>query len=77
VKCAEIARGCAAWRGSRNRHGTGAARHGSLGAVVAYSWERLSDEQREALSNLAVLRGTFSRDAAESVGLAALRTVTS
>lgn len=78
VPCAEIAASLAERAGElRTRHVDRAARHGSLAAVVAYSWERLSAEQRDALSGLAVLRGTFSREAAESVAHAGLRTLTS
>src|SRR5262249_33204460 len=78
VPCGEIASGLRARaRELANRHANRAARHDSLGAVVAYSWERLTPEQREALSDLAALRGSFSREAAEAVGRAALRTLTS
>jgi len=57
----------------RNRHVNRTARHDSLTAVVAYSWERLPAEQREALAALAAFHGTFSREAAEKVALAGLR----
>jgi predicted ATPase/DNA-binding SARP family transcriptional activator len=76
VPCAEIAAGLDAQaRELRSRHVNRAARHDSLAAVVAYSWDRLPLEQREALSGLAVLRGTFSREAAEFVAHAGLRTL--
>jgi predicted ATPase/DNA-binding SARP family transcriptional activator len=74
VPCAEIASGLvASAQELRNRHANRAARHDSLGAVVAYSWDRLPIEQREALSGLASLRDTFSREAAEFVAHAGLR----
>jgi predicted ATPase/DNA-binding SARP family transcriptional activator/predicted negative regulator of RcsB-dependent stress response len=77
VPCADIAAGLRARaKELASRHSNRAPRHGSLAAVVAYSWERLPAEQREALSDLAVLRGTFSRGAAEAVARAALRTLT-
>jgi predicted ATPase/DNA-binding SARP family transcriptional activator/tetratricopeptide (TPR) repeat protein len=77
VPCAEIAAGLRdRARALSNRHANRAARHGSLGAVVAYSWDRLPAEQREALSDLAALRGTFSREAGEAVARAGLRTLT-
>lgn len=77
VPCAEIVQGLQARAQElRNRHLNRATRHDSLGAVVAYSWDRLPLEQREALSGLAVLRGTFSREAAEFVAHAGLRTLT-
>ena len=76
VPCAEIAAGLEAQaRELKSRHVNRAARHDSLAAVVAYSWDRLPLEQREALSGLAVLRGTFSREAAEFVAHAGLRTL--
>lgn len=76
VPCAEIAAGLrSSAQELRNRHANRASRHDSLGAVVAYSWDRLPLEQREALSGLAALRGTFSREAAEFVAHAALRTL--
>jgi predicted ATPase/DNA-binding SARP family transcriptional activator len=77
VPCAEIAQGLEARAQElRNRHLNRALRHDSLGAVVAYSWDRLPLEQREALSGLSVLRGTFSREAAEFVAHAGLRALT-
>ena len=77
VPCADIAAGLRQRaRELASRHTNRAPRHGSLGAVVAYSWDRLPAEQREALSDLAALRGTFSRSAAEAVARAALRTLT-
>ena len=76
VPCAEIASGLrSSAQELRNRHVNRGARHDSLGAVVAYSWDRLPLEQREALSGLACLRGTFSREGAEFVAHASLRTL--
>ncbi|MEQ1505718.1 MAG: winged helix-turn-helix domain-containing protein [Myxococcota bacterium] len=48
-----------------NRGATG--RHGSLHAVVAWSWDRLPEEHRDALADLAVLDGGFGIAAAEAV----------
>ncbi len=53
-----------------NRHVNRVERHHSLGAVVAFSWERLTDELRQALSGLAVLVGTFSSEAASEIASA-------
>ena len=53
-----------------NRHLNRVERHRSLGAVVAFSWERLTDELRQALSGLAVLVGTFSSEAASEIASA-------
>ncbi|MBL8523253.1 MAG: tetratricopeptide repeat protein [Betaproteobacteria bacterium] len=53
-----------------NRHRNRVERHRSLGAVVAFSWERLTDELRQALSGLAVLVGTFSSEAAGEIASA-------
>jgi predicted ATPase/DNA-binding SARP family transcriptional activator len=76
VPCAEIAASLGERAGElRNRHVNRAARHDSLGAVVAYSWERLPPEQREALSGLGVLVGSFSREAAEQVAQAGVRSL--
>ena len=76
VPCAEIAAGLEHQaRELKSRHLDRAARHDSLAAVVEYSWERLPLEQREALSGIAALRGTFSREAAEYVAHAGLRTL--
>ncbi|HEX4333877.1 MAG TPA: tetratricopeptide repeat protein [Usitatibacter sp.] len=76
VPCAEIAASLAEHATQlATRHVNRAARHHSLGAVIAYSWDRLPAEQREALSALAVLRGTFSREAAEHVARANVRTL--
>ena len=76
VPCAEIAAALAERAAElRNRHVNRAARHDSLGAVVAYSWERLTAEQRDALSALAVLVGSFSRESADQVAQANARTL--
>ncbi|QJR11654.1 hypothetical protein DSM104443_02733 [Usitatibacter rugosus] len=77
VPCAEIASSLRERAQElRSRHVNRAARHQTLGAVVAYSWERLPAEQREALSGLGALHGSFSREAAEHVAQASLRTLT-
>lgn len=76
VPCSEIAASLASRAAElRSFHVNRAARHTSLGAVVAYSWERLPAEQREALEGLACLVGSFSREAAESVAHAGVRTL--
>ncbi len=53
-----------------SRHKNRVARHHSLGAAVAFSWERLTDELRQALSGLAILLGTFSTEAAAEIASA-------
>ncbi|MEP7155896.1 MAG: BTAD domain-containing putative transcriptional regulator, partial [Betaproteobacteria bacterium] len=53
-----------------NRHANRVERHHSLGAVVAYSWQHLDDDQRIALASLAVLRGSFTNEAAREVAYA-------
>jgi predicted ATPase/DNA-binding SARP family transcriptional activator len=76
VPCAEIATSLDEHASQlRSRHVNRAQRHHSLGAVISYSWERLPAEQRDALSALSVLRGTFSREAAEQVAHANVRTL--
>jgi len=78
VPCAEIAASLRTRAAElRNRHVNRDARHDSLGAVVAYSWDRLAPEQREALAGLAVFAGDFSREAAERIALAGVRTLSS
>jgi predicted ATPase/DNA-binding SARP family transcriptional activator len=77
VPCAEIAASLAERASElRNRHLNRAARHDTLGAVVAYSWERLTPEQRDALSGLGALLGSFSREAADQVAQSSVRTLT-
>jgi predicted ATPase len=49
------------------------ARHRSLDAAVAWSWEWLGDEDRAALEALAELRGTFVADAALALGVSSDR----
>ncbi|MEM7117133.1 MAG: tetratricopeptide repeat protein [Chloroflexota bacterium] len=51
-------------------------RHRSLRAVFAYSWERLSAEEKLILQKLAVFRGGFQREAALTVANASLRHLT-
>ncbi|MEO8751870.1 MAG: BTAD domain-containing putative transcriptional regulator [Casimicrobiaceae bacterium] len=74
VPCGEIAaaieREAAALTSAyRNRP----VRHQSLEAVVAYSWNMLGDEQRNALAGLGLFAGGFTREAAERVAEAPLR----
>jgi len=47
-------------------------RHRSLRVVFDHSWRLLSEEERSVLSELAVFRGGFQRDAAEQVAGASL-----
>jgi predicted ATPase/DNA-binding SARP family transcriptional activator len=78
VPCAEIAASLQSRAAElRNRHVNRVERHHSLGAVAAYSWERLAPEQREALAGLGALVGTFSREAAEHVAQASVRALSS
>lgn len=48
-------------------------RHRSLRAVFEYSWQLLSDGEREMFADLSVFRGGFTRGAAKKVVGAALR----
>ncbi|MEP7291529.1 MAG: LuxR C-terminal-related transcriptional regulator, partial [Chloroflexota bacterium] len=50
-------------------------RHRTMRAVLEHSWALLSETQREAFKMLAVFRGGFSRDAAQVVTGASLRTL--
>ncbi len=47
-------------------------RHRSVQAAFDHSWERLADEDQRILSRLAVIRGSFDRQAAAQVAGAAL-----
>ena len=76
IPCGEIAtaierEAAALTSAHRNRPG----RHQSLEAVVAYSWNLLADEQRNALAGLGLFVGGFTRDAAERVAESPLRTL--
>ena len=76
IPCAEIAASLVERATElRSRHVNRAARHESLGAAVAYSWERLPAEQRDALAGLSVLVGTFTREAADRVAQTNARTL--
>jgi hypothetical protein len=50
-------------------------RHRSLRAVFVSSWALLTEAEREALQGLSVFRGNFTRQAAEKVAGASLRTL--
>jgi predicted ATPase/DNA-binding SARP family transcriptional activator/Tfp pilus assembly protein PilF len=50
-------------------------RHRSLQAVFEHSWALLSEREQQALSDLAVFRGGFTKDAATEVGEVSLRTL--
>ena len=52
-------------------------RQRSLRDVFEQSWALLDDQQRSALMRLSVLRGSFSRDAAQAVGGSSLAVLTS
>ena len=43
------------------------ARHRSMRAVLASSWQLLADDEREVLERLAVFQGTFSQVAAQTI----------
>lgn len=51
-------------------HANRAERHRTLGAVVAYSWDRLTEEPRQVLAAVAGLAGTFSSEAAGRIASA-------
>ncbi len=51
------------------------ARQRSIRAVFDSSWELLSSEERDTFTALSVFRGGFSRDAAEKVASASLRSL--
>jgi non-specific serine/threonine protein kinase len=53
------------------------ARHRSIEAVCAHSWQLLSTDQQVAFARLSVFRGGFTRNAAEAVALVDLRTLAS
>ncbi len=42
-------------------------RHGSLRAVIEWSWSLLDDDERAAMSQLSIFRGDFDAEAAEAV----------
>jgi predicted ATPase/Tfp pilus assembly protein PilF len=50
-------------------------RHRSLQAVFDYSWEMLSEQEREAMGRLSVFRGGFRREAAVQVAGTSLMTL--
>jgi serine/threonine protein kinase/tetratricopeptide (TPR) repeat protein len=52
-------------------------RHRSIRAVFEYSWNTMNDEERAVFQQMAVFRGSFSRDAAQKVVGASLRSLTS
>ena len=59
----------------RSKHRNRPGRHDSLDAVVAYSWNLLGDEQRNALAALGAFVAGFTREAAERIAEAPLRTL--
>jgi predicted ATPase/DNA-binding CsgD family transcriptional regulator len=52
-------------------------RHRNIRAVFEPTWDRLSDEERSVFRKLSVFRGGCTREAAESVAEASLRTLSS
>ena len=50
-------------------------RHRNMRAVLDYSWTLLTDDERQTFKRLAVFRGGFTRDAAESVADASRHTL--
>lgn len=52
------------------------ARHRSMRAVFDYSWNLLSETEREAFTKLSIFRGGFTRDAAQAATGATLRNLT-
>jgi predicted ATPase/DNA-binding CsgD family transcriptional regulator len=50
-------------------------RHRSIRAVFDSTWNRMADAERQALMRLSVFRGGFTRDAAQAVTGARLRTL--
>lgn len=52
------------------------ARHRSIRAVFDYSWNLLTDEEKDVFMKLAIFRGGFEREAAQKITGASLRTLT-
>ena len=50
-------------------------RHRSVRAVFEYSWKMLGDEERRVFAALSVFRGGFTREAAETIAGASLRSL--
>jgi predicted ATPase len=74
MPCAEIAHEIGANLDILERTGRGGnARHRSLRATFAYSWDLLDPRERSALRALAVFHGGFGKDAAREVAGADLR----
>lgn len=51
-------------------------RHRSIRAVFEYSWNLMTEEEREVFLKLSVFEGGFEREAAQTVANASLRTLT-
>ena len=76
IPCADIAAAIEAAAGTLvSPHRNRPHRHGNLEAVVACSWNLLQDEQQQALAGLSVFAGSFSRDQAQRIVDAPLRTL--
>jgi predicted ATPase len=76
IPCGEIAAAIEREAGVlRSAHRNRPARHRNLEAVVAYSWNLLRAEQQSALAGLGLFAGGFTREAAERVAEAPLRTL--
>jgi DNA-binding SARP family transcriptional activator/predicted ATPase len=68
LSCAEIVQGIVQDIDFLQQHETGTAdRHASLRAAFAHSWRLLDEAAQRALQQLAVFRGSFSREAAQQV----------
>ena len=52
------------------------ARHRSIRAVFDYSWNLLTDDEKDVFMKLAIFRGGFEREAAQKITGASLRTLT-
>lgn len=76
VPCAELSDAIATAAGKlASRHRNRPQRHQSLEAVVAFSCDLLAVEQQQALAALGAFCGAFTRDAADHVAGASLRTL--
>ncbi len=76
IPCADLAAAIEAAASSLvSPHRNRPHRHQNLEAVVACSWNLLGDEQRDALAGLGIFVGGFTRDTAEKIAVAPLRTL--
>ena len=76
IPCADLAAAIESAAGSLvSAHRNRPHRHQNLEAVVACSWNLLRDEQRDALAGLGIFAGGFTRESAERIAEAPLRTL--